>query len=45
MLRFARNDEVSRVTDVTIRRALLSVSDKDGLAELGRTLADAFVIR
>ena len=31
------------MTDVTIRRALLSVSDKDGLAELGRTLADAGV--
>ena len=31
------------MTDVTIKRALLSVSDKDGLAELGRTLADAGV--
>jgi len=31
------------VTDVTIRRALLSVSDKEGLASLGRTLADAGV--
>ncbi|GGE04651.1 bifunctional purine biosynthesis protein PurH [Tsuneonella deserti] len=28
------------MTDVTIRRALLSVSDKDGLAALGATLAD-----
>jgi phosphoribosylaminoimidazolecarboxamide formyltransferase/IMP cyclohydrolase len=27
------------VTDVSIRRALLSVSDKDGLVELGRSLA------
>ncbi|MFN6935106.1 MAG: bifunctional phosphoribosylaminoimidazolecarboxamide formyltransferase/IMP cyclohydrolase [Tsuneonella sp.] len=31
------------MTDVTIRRALLSVSDKDGLAALGSTLADAGV--
>jgi phosphoribosylaminoimidazolecarboxamide formyltransferase/IMP cyclohydrolase len=31
------------VTEVTIRRALLSVSDKEGLASLGRTLADAGV--
>jgi phosphoribosylaminoimidazolecarboxamide formyltransferase/IMP cyclohydrolase len=31
------------VNDVTIRRALLSVSDKDGLAALGATLADAGV--
>ena len=29
------------MSQVTIKRALLSVSDKDGLAELGRTLADA----
>ena len=28
------------MTDVTIKRALLSVSDKTGLAELGRALAD-----
>ncbi len=28
------------MTDVTIRRALLSVSDKSGLADLGRALAD-----
>lgn len=28
------------MTDITIRRALLSVSDKTGLAELGRALAD-----
>ena len=27
------------MTDITIRRALLSVSDKSGLAELGRALA------
>ncbi|WP_120716991.1 bifunctional phosphoribosylaminoimidazolecarboxamide formyltransferase/IMP cyclohydrolase [Tsuneonella amylolytica] len=31
------------MTDVTIRRALLSVSDKEGLAALGSTLADAGV--
>ncbi|MCT2559921.1 bifunctional phosphoribosylaminoimidazolecarboxamide formyltransferase/IMP cyclohydrolase [Tsuneonella sp. YG55] len=31
------------MTDVTIRRALLSVSDKDGLAALAATLADAGV--
>ncbi|MGX7951031.1 bifunctional phosphoribosylaminoimidazolecarboxamide formyltransferase/IMP cyclohydrolase [Tsuneonella sp. HG249] len=31
------------MTDVTIRRALLSVSDKEGLAALGATLADAGV--
>ena len=31
------------MNDVTIRRALLSVSDKDGLAALGATLADAGV--
>jgi phosphoribosylaminoimidazolecarboxamide formyltransferase/IMP cyclohydrolase len=31
------------VSNVTIRRALLSVSDKDGLAALGATLADAGV--
>ncbi|MGX7925056.1 bifunctional phosphoribosylaminoimidazolecarboxamide formyltransferase/IMP cyclohydrolase [Tsuneonella sp. HG094] len=29
------------MTDVTIKRALLSVSDKDGLVSLGMTLADA----
>ena len=29
------------MTDVPIRRALLSVSDKDGLAALAGTLADA----
>jgi phosphoribosylaminoimidazolecarboxamide formyltransferase / IMP cyclohydrolase len=29
-----------RMTDIPIRRALLSVSDKTGLAELGRALAD-----
>jgi phosphoribosylaminoimidazolecarboxamide formyltransferase / IMP cyclohydrolase len=28
------------MTDITIRRAMLSVSDKTGLAELGRALAD-----
>src|SRR5689334_24795710 len=28
------------MTDVTIRRALLSVSDKTGLADLGKALAD-----
>jgi phosphoribosylaminoimidazolecarboxamide formyltransferase/IMP cyclohydrolase len=28
------------MTDITIRRALLSVSDKTGLVELGRALAD-----
>lgn len=28
------------MTDITIRRALLSVSDKTGLADLGRALAD-----
>ena len=27
------------MTDVTIKRALLSVSDKSGLADLGRALA------
>ena len=31
------------MTDVTIKRALLSVSDKDGLVSLGMTLADAGV--
>ena len=31
------------MTNVTIKRALLSVSDKDGLAALGATLADAGV--
>jgi phosphoribosylaminoimidazolecarboxamide formyltransferase / IMP cyclohydrolase len=31
------------VTDVAIRRALLSVSDKEGLVSLGATLADAGV--
>jgi phosphoribosylaminoimidazolecarboxamide formyltransferase / IMP cyclohydrolase len=31
------------VTDVTIRRALLSVSDKDGIVALAATLADAGV--
>ncbi len=31
------------MTDVTIKRALLSVSDKDGLVELGRTLSAAGV--
>lgn len=31
------------MSNVTIRRALLSVSDKDGLAALGATLADAGV--
>ncbi|MFD1610619.1 bifunctional phosphoribosylaminoimidazolecarboxamide formyltransferase/IMP cyclohydrolase [Sphingomonas tabacisoli] len=31
------------MTDITIRRALLSVSDKTGLADLGRALADKSV--
>ena len=28
------------MTDITIRRALLSVSDKTGIVELGRSLAE-----